>query len=161
MSSTPGISASSAMPSVCGVPLCPNRSLSTAQIRSKSVQFHRLPREEPLRTEWCRSIGREDPGQGEVRVCSEHFDGDRDYRRIASILREAGQAVKRALLKPDAVPSLRLPPKRHLFPAKDPTPKRQNIVVVSGALKEPLEWRFTKIFRRTLSPLRSRASSKG
>ncbi|KAG0435392.1 hypothetical protein HPB47_018516 [Ixodes persulcatus] len=65
-----------------------------------------------------------------VRVCSEHFDGDRDYRRIGSVLRDAGQTVKRALLKSDAVPSLRLPPtvKHNISSMEDPATKRRKIL---------------------------------
>ncbi|XP_042144668.1 LOW QUALITY PROTEIN: translation initiation factor IF-2-like [Ixodes scapularis] len=118
------------MPSACGVPHCPNRCLTAAMVKFKNVQFHRLPGEERLRAEWCRRIDREDPGQAGVRVCSEHFDGDREYRRIGSVLRDAGQTVKRALLKSDAVPSLRLPPtvKRNIPSMEDPTSKRRKLV---------------------------------
>ncbi|KAM7306434.1 hypothetical protein ISCGN_010138 [Ixodes scapularis] len=57
----------------------------------------------------------------DVRVCSEHFDSDRDYRRLPSVLRDAGQTMKNVYLKPDAIPSLRLPPTaKRLSPAKDP-----------------------------------------
>ncbi|KAG0428222.1 hypothetical protein HPB47_024790 [Ixodes persulcatus] len=56
-----------------------------------------------------------------MRVCSEHFDSDRDYRRLPSVLRDAGQTMKNVYLKPGAVPSLRLPPTaKRLSPAKDP-----------------------------------------
>ncbi|KAG0416652.1 hypothetical protein HPB47_006236 [Ixodes persulcatus] len=83
------------MPTGCSVLLCPNRTPQSPLVRAKKLLFHRLPREEPLR---------------ELRVCSEHFDGDRDYRRLPSVLRDAGQAMKKVHLKPDTVPSLRLPP---------------------------------------------------
>ncbi|CAN7985592.1 unnamed protein product [Ixodes hexagonus] len=98
------------MPSGCGVHLCANRTPKSPLVRAKHLQFHRLPREEPLRGEWCRRIARDDPGQAELRVCSDHFDGDRDYRRLPGVLRDAGQIMKQVHLKPDAVPSLRLPP---------------------------------------------------
>ncbi|CAN8002779.1 unnamed protein product, partial [Ixodes pacificus] len=125
-----GASIISTMPSACGVPQCPNRCLTAAMIKFKNIQFHRLPSEEHLRAEWCRRIDREDPGQAGVRVCSEHFDGDRDYRRIGSVLRDAGQTVKRALLKSDAVPSLRLPPtvKHNISSMEDPASKRRKIL---------------------------------
>ncbi|EEC20579.1 hypothetical protein IscW_ISCW015261 [Ixodes scapularis] len=110
------------MPTGCSVLLCPNRSPNSPLVRAKNLLFHRLPREEPLRSEWCRRISREDPGQGELRVCSDHFDGDRDYRRLLGVLRDAGQSRKKVHLKPDAVPWLRLPPTaKRLSPAKDPT----------------------------------------
>ncbi|KAG0411994.1 hypothetical protein HPB47_010881 [Ixodes persulcatus] len=110
------------MPTGCSVLLCPNRSPNSPLVRAKNLLFHRLPREEPLRGEWCRRISREDPGQGELRVCSDHFDGDRDYRRLLGVLRDAGQSRKKVHLKPDAVPWLRLPPTaKRLSPAKDPT----------------------------------------
>ncbi|CAN7986695.1 unnamed protein product [Ixodes pacificus] len=110
------------MPTGCSVLLCPNRSPNSPLVRAKNLLFHRLPREEPLRGEWCRRISREDPGQGELRVCSDHFDGNRDYRRLLGVLRDAGQSRKKVHLKPDAVPWLRLPPTaKRLSPAKDPT----------------------------------------
>ncbi|KAG0429603.1 hypothetical protein HPB47_023473 [Ixodes persulcatus] len=109
---------------------CPNRCLTAAMIKFKNIQFHRLPSEEHLRAEWCRRIGREDPGQAGVRVCSEHFDGDREYRRIGSVLQDAGQTVKRALLKSDAVPCLRLPPtvKHNISSMEDPATKHRKIL---------------------------------
>ncbi|XP_040076383.3 uncharacterized protein LOC8034621 [Ixodes scapularis] len=109
------------MPTGCSVLLCPNRTAQSPLVRAKKLQFHRLPREERLRSEWCGRIGRRDPGQADVRVCSEHFHSDRDYRRLPSVLRDAGQTMKNVYLKPDAIPSLRLPPTaKRLSPAKDP-----------------------------------------
>uniref|UniRef100_A0A6B0V5Y3 THAP-type domain-containing protein n=1 Tax=Ixodes ricinus TaxID=34613 RepID=A0A6B0V5Y3_IXORI len=115
------------MPTGCSVLQCPNRTPNSPLVRAKNLLFHRLPREEPLRGEWCRRISREDPGQGELRVCSDHFDGDRDYRRLLGVLRDAGQSRKKVHLKPDAVPWLRLPPTaKRLSPAKDPTVPTSN-----------------------------------
>uniref|UniRef100_A0A147BI06 THAP-type domain-containing protein n=1 Tax=Ixodes ricinus TaxID=34613 RepID=A0A147BI06_IXORI len=109
------------MPTGCSVLLCPNRTPQSPLVRAKKLLFHRLPREEPLRGEWCGRISRRDPGQADMRVCSEHFDSDRDYRRLPSVLRDAGQTMKNVYLKPGAVPSLRLPPTaKRLSPAKDP-----------------------------------------
>uniref|UniRef100_V5I0V9 THAP-type domain-containing protein n=1 Tax=Ixodes ricinus TaxID=34613 RepID=V5I0V9_IXORI len=117
------------MPTGCSVLLCPNRTPQSPLVRAKKLLFHRLPREEPLRGEWCGRISRRDPGQADMRVCSEHFDSDRDYRRLPSVLRDAGQTMKNVYLKPGAVPSLRLPPTaKRLSPAKDtavPTSKRR------------------------------------
>ncbi|KAG0419114.1 hypothetical protein HPB47_004352 [Ixodes persulcatus] len=135
------------MPSACGVPQCPNRCLTAAMIKFKNIQFHRLPSEEHLRAEWCGRIDRDDPVQAGVRVCSEHFGGDRDYRRIGSVLQDIGQTVKRALLKSDAVPSLRLPPtvKHSISSMEDPASKRRNflddqpIEELDFEVKAPLE----------------------
>lgn len=64
-------------------------------------------------------------------MCSDHFDGDRDYRRVGSVLRDAGQTMKDVRLKPEAVPSLRLPltGKPPFSPAEDPASKRQRTLV--------------------------------
>ncbi|XP_040073934.2 uncharacterized protein LOC115329270, partial [Ixodes scapularis] len=113
------------MPTGCGVPLCPNRNQKNPVIRGRNLVYHSLPREEPLRSAWCRSIGREDPGKADVRVCSEHFNGDNDYVRIASVLRDAGQTLKRVSLKSTSVPSLRLPPFARSTQAKEPPSKRR------------------------------------
>lgn len=131
----------SAMPTGCGVPFCPNRNSRSIVAKSKQLQYHLIPREEPLRTEWCQRIGRQDPGNADVRVCSEHFDGERDFLRIASVLRDAGQTMKRVHLKPGVVPSLRLPPFSKTTPEKEPPSKRPRIPVscltvsVKGGLK--------------------------
>ncbi|XP_040079491.1 uncharacterized protein LOC115308964, partial [Ixodes scapularis] len=117
------------MPTGCGVPLCPNRSPGSRQLRERGrvIGYHILPRDELRRAEWCRRIGRKDPGQVELRVCSDHYDGDRDYRRVGSVLRDAGQTMKDVRLKPETVPSLRLPltGKPPFSSAEDPASKRQ------------------------------------
>ncbi|XP_042145224.1 uncharacterized protein LOC120846200, partial [Ixodes scapularis] len=117
------------MPTGCGVPLCPNRSPGSRQLRERGrvIGYHILPRDELRRAEWCRRISRKDPGQVELRVCSDHFDGDHDYRHVGSVLRDAVQTMKDVRLKPEAVPSLRLPltGKPPFSPAEDPASKRQ------------------------------------
>ncbi|XP_042150794.1 uncharacterized protein LOC121838545 [Ixodes scapularis] len=116
------------MPAGCGVPLCPNRNFKSAVVRRKNLQFHCLPREEPLRSAWCRSIGKENCEMADLRFCSEHFDGNQDYLRISSVLRDTGQTMRHVRLKPGAVPSLRLPPFAMTTPAKEPASKRPRIL---------------------------------
>ncbi|CAN8013097.1 unnamed protein product, partial [Ixodes pacificus] len=103
------IDRSVAMPKGCSVPKCPNYSFSSPVVKKKQLQFHRLPLDEPRRSTWCRLIGLRDPGSTEIRVCSEHFDTERDYSHIHSVLRECGQVPKALRLKPNTIPTLRLP----------------------------------------------------
>ncbi|KAM7288268.1 uncharacterized protein ISCGN_028521 [Ixodes scapularis] len=95
--------------------------------RGRVIGYHILPCDELRRAAWCRRIGRKDPGQVELRVCSDRFDGDRDYCRVGSVLCDAGQTMKDVRLKPEAVPSLRSPlnGKPPFSPAEDPASKRQ------------------------------------
>uniref|UniRef100_A0A6B0V5D0 THAP-type domain-containing protein n=1 Tax=Ixodes ricinus TaxID=34613 RepID=A0A6B0V5D0_IXORI len=97
------------MPKGCCVLKCPNYSFCKPEVKKKQLQFHRLPCEEPRRSTWCRLIGLRDPGSNLMRVCSEHFDAERDYSHIQSVLRECGRVPKALRLKPGTVPTLRLP----------------------------------------------------
>ncbi|KAM7288803.1 uncharacterized protein ISCGN_028986 [Ixodes scapularis] len=97
------------MPKGCSVPKCPNYSSYSPEVKKKQLLFHRLPLDEPRRSTWCRLIGLRDPGPTVILVCSEHFDTERDYSHIHSVLRECGQVPKALHLKPDTIPKLRLP----------------------------------------------------
>lgn len=93
------------MPS-CVVRGCKNRVRVSAD-REPAVTFHRLPTEQAKRKAWLHACKREEVGTN-ARVCSDHFhesDFERDLR--AELL----NSKPKKLLKPNVVPSCKLPGK--------------------------------------------------
>ncbi|CAN8019258.1 unnamed protein product, partial [Ixodes persulcatus] len=78
------IDRSVAMPKGCCVPKCPNYRFCSPVVKKKQLQFHRLQLDEPCRSTRCTLFGLRDPGSKVIRVCSEHFDTERDYSHIYS-----------------------------------------------------------------------------
>lgn len=108
--------------------------MRSVRIRRKTLKYPRLPLEEPLRRVWCQRIGRS-LGKTDVRVWYDQFDENRDYRCIRSILRDVGQTLPRALLKPDAVHYLQLhPTTKRAIPSANETTLTGSKTSVSGAL---------------------------
>lgn len=69
---------------------------------------HRLPRDEPLRSAWLQRIGLHPSDKRKtLAVCVRHFTPD-DYYRNPQMMEKMGIAG-RAVLKPEAVPTLHLP----------------------------------------------------
>lgn len=80
---------------------------------SREVQFHGFPKDSKLQKQWIILCRREDEFNVKTaKVCSSHFDKDKDYMPEPSLLEEYGLESKVAKLKPRTVPSKCLPGKK-------------------------------------------------
>ncbi|CAN7983902.1 unnamed protein product [Ixodes hexagonus] len=78
----------------------------------RDMLYHPLPVQEPTRTRWLQAIGHGDNVSESVDVCSDHFPAEA-YVYNLTIMSQQGHSIRKALLKPDAVPSLFLREAEH------------------------------------------------
>src|SRR6218665_2540380 len=149
------------MPGNCAVASCKNTWRTGA---TKSLSFHKFPKDDRLVKVWISRCCRKDPFNARTSViCSEHFEDDQFIRDLKKEL--LGDAVKaRHILKDDAVPVRKLPYKTS--PVKSPgrtgrTTKRRAKVSLDELLADTTEASDQSMNSNAIDPSESNSKDAG